>query len=271
MPELPEVEVTRLSVADRIAGGVIQTVQMGKPLRWPLQIEPAQLVGRQVVSVGRRGKYLLFALDEGVLLVHLGMSGSLAFAERMPPAGAHDHFTLTTTRGILRLHDPRRFGAIVYAQDLDVPPATQLLSRLGVEPLSDGFQAAAFVDALRVRHACIKQLLLAGTLVVGVGNIYACEVLYLAGIHPRSRADKVARYRLRALHGAIKNVLAAAVAAGGSTLRDFRDAHGDTGHFQVMAHVYGREGQACKACGTPILRIMQGQRSTYYCPSCQCG
>ncbi len=271
MPELPEVEVARRSVADRIAGGLILAVHMGKPLRWPLQTDPQGLVGRQVVSVGRRGKYLLFHLDEGVLLVHLGMSGSIRFAEGLPPAGVHDHFTLVTTHGLLRLHDPRRFGAVVFAPGLDKPPATTLLSRLGVEPLSADFDEASFVNAVRGKQAPIKQVLLAGALVVGVGNIYACEVLFLAGIHPATRADKVARYRLCTLHGAIKSVLAAAVAAGGTTLRDFSDANGDAGHFQTHAKVYGREGLACTVCGTPIKRMVQGQRSSYFCPNCQRG
>lgn len=271
MPELPEVEVARQSVANRIAGGVIQAVRMGKPLRWPLQIDPQSLVGRQVVSVGRRGKYLLFHLDDGVLLVHLGMSGSIRFADRLPPPGAHDHFTLDTTHGVLRLHDPRRFGAVVYASDMNEPPATTLLSRLGVEPLSADFDEASFVSAVRGKQTPIKQVLLAGSVVVGVGNIYACEVLFLAGIHPATRAGKVARYRLRTLHSAIKAVLTAAVAAGGSTLRDFSDANGETGHFQTHARVYGKEGQACTVCGTPIKRLIQGQRSTYFCPNCQRG
>ena len=269
MPELPEVEVARRSVADRIAGGVIQTVQTGKPLRWPLQIDPQSLVGRRVVSVGRRGKYLLFHLDEGVLLVHLGMSGSIRFADGLPPAGVHDHFTLGTTQGMLRLHDPRRFGAVVYAPGLEEPPASTLLSRLGVEPLSADFDEDTFVRALLCKQVPVKQVLLAGALVVGVGNIYACEVLFLAGIHPVTRAAKVPKYRLRTLHGAIKTVLAAAVAAGGSTLRDFSDAHGETGHFQTQTRVYGREGQVCTVCGTPIKRIVQAQRSSFFCPNCQ--
>lgn len=271
MPELPEVEVARQSVASRIVGGTVQAVQMGKPLRWPLQIEPANLVGRQVVAVGRRGKYLLFHLSEGVLLVHLGMSGSIRFADVLPPAGVHDHFTLWTSQGVLRLHDPRRFGAVVYSAALDHTPATTLLVHLGVEPLSADFDETAFVKAMRGKKTPIKQVLLAGQLVVGVGNIYACEVLFLAGIHPATRADKVALYRLRRLHAAIKSVLTAAVAAGGSTLRDFSDANGEAGHFQAHARVYGREGQACMGCGAPILRMVQGQRSTYYCGCCQRG
>ena len=271
MPELPEVEVARQSVASRIVGSTVQAVQLGKPLRWPLQIEAKHLVGRRIVAVGRRGKYLLFHMNEGVLLVHLGMSGSIRFADALPPAGVHDHFTLSTTQGLLRLHDPRRFGAVVYSAALDHAPATTLLSHLGVEPLSLDFDEATFVKAMRGKKTAIKQVLLAGQLVVGVGNIYACEVLFLAGIHPATRADKVALYRLRALHAAIKSVLSAAVAAGGSTLRDFSDANGEAGHFQAHARVYGREGLACLSGGAPVLRMVQGQRSTYFCGSCQRG
>lgn len=271
MPELPEVEVARQSVAARISGATIRSVQMGKPLRWPLQIDPQSLIGRQILNVGRRGKYLLFHMDEGVLLMHLGMSGSIRFADALPPAGAHDHFTVVTTQGVLRLHDPRRFGAVVYASALDKAPASALLTKLGVEPLTTEFDETRFVDAMRSKKAPIKQVLLAGTLVVGVGNIYACEVLFLAGIHPASKAHKVAKYRIRALFAAIRSVLSAAVAAGGSTLRDFSDANGESGHFQTHARVYGREGMACVVCGVPVSRMIQGQRSTYFCRHCQQG
>jgi hypothetical protein len=166
MPELPEVEVARQSVASRIVGSTVQAVQLGKPLRWPLQIEAKHLVGRRIVAVGRRGKYLLFHMNEGVLLVHLGMSGSIRFADALPPAGVHDHFTLSTTQGLLRLHDPRRFGAVVYSAALDHAPATTLLSHLGVEPLSLDFDEATFVKAVRGKKTPIKQVLLAGQLVV---------------------------------------------------------------------------------------------------------
>jgi len=271
MPELPEVEVTRLSFADRIAGARIVSACLGKPLRWPLGVPVQQLVGRTVRRVRRRGKYLLLDLDEGLLLLHLGMSGSLSFATSLPPAGVHDHFELVTTHGTLRLNDPRRFGAVVYVHDESDPQASKLLGGLGMEPLSDDFDVAAFHAGLKVRRAAIKQVLLAGDVVVGVGNIYASEALFLAGIRPTLSAARLSRPRAAKLHAAIRDVLARAVQKGGSTLRDFSNAQGENGYFQLEAMVYGREGQPCRVCGTPIKAIRQGQRSTFYCPQCQRG
>ncbi len=269
MPELPEVEVTRRSFADRIAGARIETVHMGKPLRWPLGCLPQQLSGRRVRAVARRGKYLLLHLDTGCLLLHLGMSGSLQFDTRLPPPGPHDHFDLTTDRGVLRLHDPRRFGAVVHVPSLDDPRAVRLLGGLGCEPLEAGFDPAQFHQSLRQRRACIKQVLLAGDVVVGVGNIYASESLFLAGIRPTVRADRLSLPRVTRLHAAIVDVLSRAVALGGSTLRDFSNAEGQAGYFQLDAMVYGRAGQPCRRCGTPIRLLRQGQRSSFFCPVCQ--
>jgi formamidopyrimidine-DNA glycosylase len=269
MPELPEVEVTRRSFADRIAGARIEAVRVGKPLRWPLGLAPEQLVGRTVVQVRRRGKYLLLDLDQGVLLLHLGMSGSLRFATAHADAGAHDHFDLATSRGVLRLNDPRRFGAVVYARAEDSQEAVKLLGRLGVEPLSDRFDVDQFHASLRRRHAPIKQVLLAGDVVVGVGNIYASEALFLAGIRPTVRASRITRPRAEKLRLAVRDVLSRAVERGGSTLRDFSDAHGEAGLFQLDAMVYGRSGQPCRVCGQPVKSIRQGQRATYFCPVCQ--
>ena len=269
MPELPEVEATRLSFADRIAGARILSAVSGKPLRWPLGIAPARLAGHMVRGVRRRGKYLLLDLDAGLLLIHLGMSGSLSFAAHPPPAGPHDHFDLLTTRGTLRLHDPRRFGAVVWAAGEDAPAARKLLGGLGVEPLSDDFDVAAFHAALRTRRASIKQVLLAGDVVVGVGNIYASEALFLAGIRPTLSAARLSRPRAQRLQAAIREVLGRALAAGGTTLRNYSNAVGERGNFQFEAMVYGRDGQPCRVCGTPIRTIRQGQRSTYFCPNCQ--
>ncbi|HWP10303.1 MAG TPA: bifunctional DNA-formamidopyrimidine glycosylase/DNA-(apurinic or apyrimidinic site) lyase [Ramlibacter sp.] len=269
MPELPEVEVTRLSLADRIVGARIESVRVGKPLRWPLGLQTDGLVGRTVRGVRRRGKYLLMDLDEGLLLLHLGMSGSLSFDARAPLAGAHDHFDLVTSRGILRLNDPRRFGAVVYASGENAPAAAKLLGRLGVEPLGDAFGLEAFHAGLRRRQAPVKQVLLAGDLVVGVGNIYASEALFLAGIRPTLRASRISRPRAEKLRAAVREVLARAVAAGGSTLRDFSNARGEAGYFQLEAMVYDRAGQPCRVCGTPVKCIRQGQRASYFCPNCQ--
>lgn len=269
MPELPEVEVTRLSFADRIAGAQILEVGLGKPLRWPLGCLPRHLVGQTVLRVRRRGKYLLVDLTAGVLLVHLGMSGSLTFEHTKVPVGIHDHFDLTTTRGTLRLRDPRRFGAVVFAKDEGDPVAQKLLGKLGVEPLSEDFDVTAFVVDLKKRKAPIKQVLLAGDVVVGVGNIYASEALFLSGIRPTARANRLTGPRVHKLHSAVREVLARAVDMGGSTLRDFTNAQGQSGYFQLQANVYGREGMACRICTTPVKAIRQGQRSSFFCPTCQ--
>ncbi|MEI8170087.1 MAG: bifunctional DNA-formamidopyrimidine glycosylase/DNA-(apurinic or apyrimidinic site) lyase [Rhodoferax sp.] len=269
MPELPEVEVTRMSFADKIAGATVQSVRMGKALRWPLGCDVSQLAGRVVRAVRRRGKYLLIDLDQGLLLVHLGMSGSLSFAAQLPPAGAHDHFEMVTSQGTLRLNDPRRFGAVVFAGSEDDPIAHKLLGKLGMEPLTNGFDLDQFHAGLKRRKAAIKQVLLAGDVVVGVGNIYASEALFMAGIRPTVSAARLSRPRAAKLHAAIREVLARAVAKGGSTLRDFSSASGENGYFQLEAMVYGREGQPCRVCGTPVKSIRQGQRSTFYCPQCQ--
>lgn len=269
MPELPEVEVTRRSFMHAIAGATVRAVFLGQPLRWPLGCLPQNLVGARIEGVRRRGKYLLLDLDRGILLVHLGMSGSLVFGQALGDRGKHDHFQLDTTHGTLRLHDPRRFGAVVFVTSESDPIARKLLGHLGVEPLSDAFDADVFYQALQGRHAPIKQVLLAGDVVVGVGNIYACEALFLAAIRPTLAAQRVGRTRARRLHAAIVQVLQRAVEHGGTTLRDFSNAHGEQGHFQNETQVYGRAGQPCLRCGQAIGVLRQGQRSTYFCPHCQ--
>lgn len=269
MPELPEVEVTRRSLAHRIEEARVLDVFCGKPLRWPLGATRQELIGRTVRAVRRRGKYLLLDLDRGMLLIHLGMSGSLAFSRSLPPRSAHDHFELVTSRGVLRLNDPRRFGAVVFAPDECSGRAQRLLGGLGVEPLSGQFDLPSFHAALKQRRAAIKQVLLAGDIVVGVGNIYACEALFLAGIRPTRSAARLGGERIARLHAAIRDVLARAVAAGGSTLKDFTDVHGQSGHFQQQTRVYGRAAQPCRDCGAPIKLLRQAQRSTYFCPVCQ--
>lgn len=269
MPELPEVEVTRRSFAQAIAGARIESVCVGKPLRWPLGCDPQSLVGKKVVALRRRGKYLLLDLDSGLLLLHLGMSGSLRFSRDLPPPGGHDHFDILTSEGTLRLHDPRRFGAVVYAASEQDAVAQKLLGGLGVEPLSEDFTYPAFEAGLKASRAPIKQVLLAGRLVVGVGNIYACEVLFLAGIRPTVAAHRIGLLRVRRLYSAITTVLERAVELGGSTLKDFSSADGKDGHFQHEANVYGRVGAPCHHCGTAIKLVRQGQRSSYFCPRCQ--
>lgn len=277
MPELPEVEVTRLSLVDRLRDAEVAGVRLGKPLRWPLGCEPATLVGRRVLGLDRRGKYLWLTLggrrgdtgDAGGLLLHLGMSGSLNLSEHAAPPGPWDHFDLATTRGLLRLTDPRRFGAAVWSPSRESGEAGKLLAGLGIEPFDAAFTAAWLHERLRGRRVAIKQALLAGDVVVGVGNIYASEVLFLAAIDPRTPAARVGPARCARLVDAVRTVLARAVALGGSTLRDFRDAHGVGGAFQLEARVYDRAGQPCTRCGATVRRLVQGQRSTYFCAGCQ--
>ncbi len=277
MPELPEVEVTRRGLAEPLEGATVLAVRLGKPLRWPLGIEPARLVGARLGLASRRGKYIWLpvrreppaASGNGGLLIHLGMSGSLALAARPPEPGAHDHFDLVTDRGTLRLHDPRRFGAVVWSEGLHAAPAATLLARLGAEPFDAALTPDRFHAALRARRAPIKAVLLAGDVVVGAGNIYACEALFLAGIHPALRADRISRPRAAALLAAVRQTLARALDLGGSTLRDFADVHGAGGAYQAQAAVYGREGEPCPRCAAPVRRRLMGQRSTYFCASCQ--
>lgn len=269
MPELPEVETTRRSFADRIEGATVRAVRLGKPLRWPLGCAGESLVGHRIGSAARRGKYLWLPLNDGGLLMHLGMSGSLAFSDAPADPGTHDHFDLVTSRGTLRLTDPRRFGAVVWSPAIDAPPAAKLLAGLGLEPFDPAFTGEHLHRALRGRRVAIKQALLAGDIVVGAGNIYACEALFEARIDPRLAAGRLSRPRCERLAVAVRRILAQALDLGGSTLRDFRDAHGMAGSFQQQARVYGREGQLCVVCTTPVRRIVQAQRSTFFCPRCQ--
>lgn len=278
MPELPEVEVTRRTVDEAMAGARVVALHMGKPLRWPLGCDPVVVGGQVVGSVQRRGKYLWMPLQadapgrvSGGLLWHLGMSGSLGWwpDQSAPPRGAHDHVDLLTDRGVLRLHDPRRFGALVWGEGLGVGQVARLLAGLGVEPLTDDWTARHLHQALQGRRVAIKQALLAGDVVVGVGNIYASEALFRAGIDPRLAAGQLSRPRCARLVQAVREVLAEAVAAGGTTLRDFRNALGQQGHFQQATRVYDRAGLPCVVCDRPVRRIVQGQRATYYCATCQ--
>jgi len=288
MPELPEVEVTRRGIAGPLHGARVQRARLGKPLRWPLGCSTTALEGLRVGEIGRRGKYLWLPLSPdiaphgrtglpapagdgatGGLLLHLGMSGSLALLPEAPAPGPHDHFDLVTDRGTLRLNDPRRFGAVVWSPALDAPPAAALLLRLGAEPFDPALTPEAFHARLQQRRAPIKAVLLAGDVVVGAGNIYACEALFQAGIHPALRADRISRPRAARLLAALRSTLARALALGGSTLRDFTDVHGASGAYQAEAAVYGRAGQPCGRCGSLLRRRVQAQRSTYFCATCQ--
>ena len=222
----------------------------------------------------RRGKYLWLPLQhegggDGGLLMHLGMSGSLALHDAHSEPGPHAHFDLSTSQGLLRLTDPRRFGAVLWSDGIDVAPAAGLLSRLGAEPFDAALTPQVLHAACKRRKLAIKTLLLGGQVVVGAGNIYACEALFHAGIDPRTRCDRLSLARCERLLAALRLTLARALELGGSTLRDFSDAHGMAGAFQAQAQVYGREGQPCHRCGAPLRRIVQAQRSTYFCAGCQ--
>jgi formamidopyrimidine-DNA glycosylase len=276
MPELPEVEVTRRGIDAPLRGARVLSARLGKPLRWPLGVGPESLAGTTVGPVLRRGKYLWLPLaaddsdrPDGGLLLHLGMSGSLALLAVPPPPGAHDHFDLVTSSGTLRLNDPRRFGAVVWSPAMDAEPAATLLQRLGPEPFDPLLTPQRFHAALQQRRTPIKAALLGGELVVGAGNIYACEALFRAGIHPGLRCDRISRPRAARLLAAVRDTLSRALDLGGSTLRDFTDVHGASGAFQAEAAVYGRAGLACGRCGSAVRRVVQAQRSTYFCYVCQ--
>lgn len=276
MPELPEVETTRRSLLGALPGARIEAVRLGLPLRWPLGCAAQELVGRRLLDVRRRGKYLWLplavppgAVEDG-LLIHLGMSGSLAFGA-LPPSGPWDHVEIATDRGLLRLTDPRRFGSVCWSPAIDRGLAGERLADLGIEPFDPGFGGALLRARWKDKRVAVKQALLAGDAVVGVGNIYASEALFAAGIDPRTPAGRLGPLRCERLAGAVRAVLGRALDLGGSTLRDFKDAHGMDGAFQDEAQVYGREGQPCTRCGPArrVQRIVQGQRATYFCRGCQ--
>jgi formamidopyrimidine-DNA glycosylase len=268
MPELPEVEVTRRGLEPLLAGRLISGVAVRQArLRWPISAGVHTLAGRTIRAVTRRGKYLLVDCGDGHLIVHLGMSGSLRLLSTGIAPGKHDHFDLLLGDRLLRLRDPRRFGAILWtAEPLDSHP---LLAHLGIEPLSRALDAARLHSLTRGHRTAIKQFLMDGRRVVGVGNIYANESLFRAGINPRTPAKRISMEKSRKLSAAIKHTLRAAIRAGGSTLRDFVGADGNAGYFQQRYWVYDRADQSCRRCNGKVRRIVQGQRATYFCPRCQ--
>ncbi len=272
MPELPEVEVTRRGVAPHLEGKVVTAVTLRRSgLRWPFPEDLGQrLSGRTIRGTGRRGKYLLIEFDHGALIIHLGMSGHLRILPSATPAQLHDHFDLAVGGHLLRLNDPRRFGAVLWHAREDGAIDNHILLRgLGVEPLEPAFTAQMLYRHTRSRTAAIKQVLLAGDIVVGVGNIYASESLYQAGINPKTPAHRIGLLRYEKLAQAIREILAAAIEQGGSTLRDFLSVNGQSGYFQQNYFVYDRTGQPCRVCGAAVRQIKQGQRSTFYCVNCQ--
>ncbi|MDR3414839.1 MAG: bifunctional DNA-formamidopyrimidine glycosylase/DNA-(apurinic or apyrimidinic site) lyase [Nevskia sp.] len=270
MPELPEVETVRRGVEPHVVGRTIrEAVVRDARLRWPVPAGFADYVrGKRIRGVARRGKYLIFDLGGDRVIVHLGMTGRLLLLDAKEPLKRHDHVDLVLSgKLLLRFNDPRRFGAV-----LPWPEAEKehvLLAGMGPEPLSDDFSGEYLYQRSRGRSAAVKLFIMDGGIVVGVGNIYASEALFRAGIRPAKAAGRVSRVQYDKLAQAIRDVLNFAIAHGGTTLRDYRGSDGNAGYFQQELMVYGREGQACKVCGTPIRRVVLGQRSTYYCHTCQ--
>lgn len=276
MPELPEVEVTRLGIAPHLEGKKVSAVKvLDGRLRWPVPSSlPKTLPGQKVQSIQRRGKYLLLEMDTGHLLIHLGMTGTLRVLPSSEALKTHDHVIFEFGRLSLRLHDPRKFGAVLWHPKTKGPvEKNPLLQKLGVEPFASEFAGDKGTDILyqfsRKRSLAVKQFLLAGQAVVGVGNIYCSESLFDAGIHPAKAAGKLTRPQCMRLAAAVRHILKKAIDAGGSSLKDFVNSEGDPGHFMMQTKVYDRKGLPCKICKTPIAQIVQGQRSTYFCPQCQ--
>lgn len=269
MPELPEVETTLRGVSPYLVGRVVREVIVrNRSLRWPIPESVHELEGRTISAGTRRGKYLLFATDTGTLMIHLGMSGSLRVTDPGTPWRKHDHFAMETDRGQqIRLHDPRRFGAVLFIQDEVMKHP--LLAELGPEPLSDEFTTACLHVACKGKSAPIKAVIMDSHVVVGVGNIYACESLFMAGISPSAPAGKVSKPKLAKLVEAIREVLAASIEMGGTTLRDFLNEKGEPGYFKQTLRVYDREDEPCLVCGNPVKRKVMSNRSTFYCATCQ--
>jgi formamidopyrimidine-DNA glycosylase len=269
MPELPEVETSRRGISPWVLKQRVRCVIVrDRRLRWPVPEDiDRKLAGQVIHSVERRAKYLLFGTDSGTALLHLGMSGSLRIIDADEPAGKHDHIDICFDSGkALRFRDPRRFGSLLWSAD---PLQHDLLRNLGPEPLSEDFNGDYLHRKSRGRRVSIKQFVMNGSVVVGVGNIYASEALHVAGIHPRRRADRISAARMALLAEAIKSVLQSAIDAGGTTLRDFHDSDGEPGYFKQQLQVYGRAGEPCRRCKRPVSAVVLGQRSTFYCKDCQ--
>ncbi|MGS0689657.1 bifunctional DNA-formamidopyrimidine glycosylase/DNA-(apurinic or apyrimidinic site) lyase [Shewanella sp. 0m-8] len=269
MPELPEVEVTRQGVSPYLIGNEVTDLIIRNPsLRWPVPDIAKQIIGQTIRNVRRRAKYLLIDTDAGTTIVHLGMSGSLRILPASTPVEKHDHIDLVLASGkALRFNDPRRFGAWLWCE---LPEqAHPLLSKLGPEPLTDAFNAPYLLEALANKKKAIKLCLMDNHIVVGVGNIYANEALFAAGIHPQTEAGKVDAERITILVSEVKQILARAIEQGGTTLKDFTNADGKPGYFAQKLHVYGRGGETCTQCGHMLSEIKLGQRATVFCSLCQ--
>ena len=269
MPELPEVETSRRGIEPHIINTrVARVVVRNRSLRWPVSKTVDQkLTGETITSVTRRAKYLLINTDSGSAILHLGMSGSVFIVDHNTPAGVHDHVDIEFDSGkTMRFRDPRRFGSLHWSKS---PLRHKLLKSLGPEPLGDEFDAKYLWEKSRGRRVSVKQFIMNAQIVVGVGNIYASEALFLSCINPRRAAGRISLRRYERLVVAIKEVLTSAIKAGGTTLRDFYGGDGEAGYFQQQLEAYGREGEPCRRCDAPITAIVQGQRSTYYCKQCQ--
>jgi formamidopyrimidine-DNA glycosylase len=269
MPELPEVETIRRGLVPLVTESTISRLTIReRRLRWPIAPKlSGEVAGRRILALGRRGKYLLLELDRGCLMIHLGMSGSLRYLPEAGEPKRHDHYDIGLEGGaLLRYNDPRRFGSLHFTSS---PAEHPLLRHLGPEPLSDEFTGEYLWRRSRGRKTAIKPLIMNGEIVVGVGNIYANEALYRAGIHPLRAAGRISRPRLTALCDEIRAVLEDALRSGGTTLRDFVGSDGRPGYFRQSLSVYEREGEPCRGCGNPIRRKVIGQRASYFCPSCQ--
>ena len=269
MPELPEVETTLRGIATHIEGKRIEAIVVRQPqLRWPVPKEIEQAIGQRVNGIRRRAKYLLLETDPGSIILHLGMSGSLSIQSADRPLLKHDHVDIIFgNQHILRLNDPRRFGACLW-QAID-EPQLEILKNLGPEPFSETFNGQHLHALSRGRTLAVKNFIMTNAVVVGVGNIYANESLFRSGINPRRSAGNISLKRYQVLSREIKNVLAEAIEQGGTTLRDFRDADGKPGYFRIQLKVYGKSGHSCERCGTVIRSTRIGQRNTFYCPRCQ--
>ena len=269
MPELPEVETSRRGIAPWLENQRVSKVTVReRRLRWPVPLEiDTKLPGQRILSLRRRAKYLLFATDAGTVMLHLGMSGSVRIVDADEPAGKHDHVDIELADGkALRFRDPRRFGSLLWTDD---PERHPLIRNLGPEPLGAEFDDDYLWQAARGRRVNIKQFIMNASVVVGVGNIYASESLFMAGIHPKRRAYRISRKRMGILVDAIKSVLAQAIDAGGTTLQDFYSVDGEPGYFQQQLQVYDRGGEPCRQCRRPVSVVTLGQRSSFYCKNCQ--
>lgn len=269
MPELPEVETTLRGIAEHVTGHKVTGVVIRHPrLRWPIPPDlEKQISGEKLLAVTRRAKYLLFSFKTGTLILHLGMSGKLRVLAANTPTQKHDHVDLCFGKICLRFTDPRRFGALLWT---DADPATHpLIANIGPEPLTASFSATYLFNKIRDRHTTIKVFIMDGKVVAGVGNIYATEALFQAGIRPQRAANKLSLIECEKLVSAIKAILKRAIKKGGTTLKDFTKSDGSPGYFSIELAAYGRDGEPCITCGTLLELSRLGQRATVYCPHCQ--